>query len=356
MLEGDGNDRHGNMTPRRVKRRSYTRSSARSAGKAELNKNKSHHRSSTRSYHAGGSRNKDRAKNSHMNPVNRLMDDQQRLSQKNPPLLAAGASQFQNDSSTSNDETRNAMIAAERMYGQINPGFQNSRPNSMVYSINQNDASATDSHQQEVEITGIPRGAHNSNTEQNNFSNSSPQQNNGEYEISRPPSALTSYSNFHPQRRPLPTSQAGQSIPMNSVQTHIAGNRLLQHDVAPSSLGMSINLTQENITQQQSINNRNVNEGATNASFDDDLPPPPPPLSSSPTADLNHQLDAPSTTGAEEDTDSVNNSSIVTAQSPRGGNLPVPLERTVAARRSRNEYVNIPQVVQQIQQQVSHFS
>ena len=147
MLE-DGNDRgHGNMTPRRVKRRSYTRSSARSASKAELGKNKSstNHRSSTRSYHGSGTRNKDRAaqnKSQHMNPVNRLIDDQQRLSQKNPTLLPLSSSQFQNDSSTSNDESRNAMIAAERMYGQINPGFQNSRPNSMVYSINQHDTHA----------------------------------------------------------------------------------------------------------------------------------------------------------------------------------------------------------------------
>ena len=245
------------------------------------------------------------------------------------------------------------MIAAERMYGQINPGFQNSRPNSMVYSINQNDASATDSHQQEVEIAGMSRGAHNSNQD---TSNGSAQQNNADYEISRPPSALTSYSNFHGQRRPLPTSQGGQSIAMTTVQAHISGNgvsnnRLLQHDVPPSSLGMSINLTQESLTQQSNPLQPNVNVD-NNASFDDDLPPPPPPLSSSPTAELNNQLDAPSTTGAEEDTDSVNNSSIVTAQPHRTSHLPVPLERTVAARRSRNEYVNIPTVVQQIHQQV----
>ena len=355
MLEGDGNDRHGNMTPRRVKRRSYTRSSARSAGKVESNKSKSstHHRSSTRSYH-GGMRNKDRAsagKNNHMNPVNRLIDDQQRLNQKNPNILPASSSQFQNDSSTSNDETRNAMIAAERMYGQINPGFQNSRPNSMVYSINQNDTNSPDIRQQDIDLGGMQRGAAH-NTEQ-------VQQNNADYEPSRPPSALTSYSNFHGLRRPLPSTQAGQSIPMATVHTHISGNnalpnRLLQHDAAPSSLGMSINLTQENLMQQPNIPLQpNVNVDNVNASFDDDLPPPPPPLSSSPTAELNHHLNAPSTTGAEEDSDSVNNSSIVAAQqAPRSSNLPVPLERTVAARRSRNEYVNIPQVVQQIQQQV----
>ena len=357
MLEVNGNDpRHGNMTPRRVKRRAYGRSSARSASKAELGKNKSstNHRNSTRSYQ-GGMRNKDRAaqnKSSHMNPVNRLIDDQQRLNQKNPTLLPLSSSQFQNDSSTSNDDTRNAMIAAERMYGQINPGFQNSRPNSMVYSINQNDAN--DARQQEVEIAGGSRGAYNSNQDTNIGST---QQNNADYEISRPPSALTSYSNFHGQRRPLPTSQPGQSIPMKSVQAHgnnVSNNRLLQHDVPPSSLGMSINLTQECITQQSNHLQPNVNVD-NNASFDDDLPPPPPPLSSSPTAHLNHQVDAPSTTGAEEDTDSVNNSSIVTAQPHRTTHLPVPLERTVAARRSRNEYVNIPTVVQQIHQQVRIF-
>ena len=355
MLE-DGNDRgHGNMTPRRVKRRSYTRSSARSASKAELGKNKSstNHRSSTRSYHGSGTRNKDRAaqnKSQHMNPVNRLIDDQQRLSQKNPTLLPLSSSQFQNDSSTSNDESRNAMIAAERMYGQINPGFQNSRPNSMVYSINQHDASATDSQQPDTEGAGVSRGAHGPNV------GGAAPPDSGDYEINRPPSALTSYSNFHPHRRPPPTAQATEAIPMTNVQAQIqtGGNRLLQHDAPPSSLGIGINLTQESLTQQPISNllQPNVNVD-TNASFDDDLPPPPPPLSSSPTAELNHQLDAPSTTGAEEDTDSVNNSSIVTAQPTRGANLPVPLERTVAARRSRNEYVNIPQVVQQIQQQVS---
>ena len=142
-------------------------------------------------------------------------------------------------------------------------------------------------------------------------------------------------------------------MPMTSIHSAISGNgvnRLLQHDVPPSSLG--INLTQESLTQQSMPLRTQHVGGDNNQSFDDDLPPPPPPLSSSPTAELNNQLDAPSTTGAEEDTDSVNNSSIVIAQQPsRVANLPVPLERTVAARRSRNEYVNIPVVVQQIQQQ-----
>ena len=360
MLEGDGNDpRAGHMTPRRVKRRSYTRSSARSASKAVIGSNKSasHHRSSTRSYHGGVTRNKDRAgsaKSTHMNPVNRLIDDQQRLNQKNPPLIPHTSSQFQHDSSTSNDETRNAMIAAERMYGQINPGFQNSRPNSMVYSINNNDATGNDAHQKEIEVAYGSRGAQKSALGHNKFSSNSAQQQNGtDYEVSRPPSALTSYSNFHGQRRPLYTSHgADQPMPMTSIHSQAVGSRLLQHDQPPASLGMSINLTQESLTQQPQPTHTNAMVG-NNTSFDDDLPPPPPPLSSSPTAGINNQLDVPSTTGAEEDTDSVNNSSIVTAQASAGARLPVPLERTVAARRSSNEYVNMPVVVQQMQQQVT---
>ena len=140
-------------------------------------------------------------------------------------------------------------------------------------------------------------------------------------------------------------------MPMTSIHSQAVGSRLLQHDQPPASLGMSINLTQESLTQQPQPTHTNAMVG-NNTSFDDDLPPPPPPLSSSPTAGINNQLDVPSTTGAEEDTDSVNNSSIVTAQASAGARLPVPLERTVAARRSRNEYVNMPVVVQQMQQQV----
>ena len=290
MVEGDVNDpRAGHMTPRRVKRRSYTRSSARSASKAMTGTNKSHHRSSTRSYH-GGMRNKDRVlsgsgaaggKSTHMNPVNRLIDDQQRLNQKNPGLLppAHHASQIQNDSSTSNDETRNAMIAAERMYGQINPGFQNSRPNSMVYSVNQNDVQAVNSSQQ------ADAGAHGRNI--GTHTNPQLQQGNTDYEVSRPPSALTSYSNFHGQRRPLPTTSqdAAQAMQMSAIGAEggVAGggsnlggsgmgNRLLQHDLPPASLGLGINLTQENITQPSSLHHHHHQAllgNNNNTSFDD---------------------------------------------------------------------------------------
>ena len=68
-----------------------------------------------------------------------------------------------NDSSTSNEDKN-----MER-YGQVNPGYVSSRPNSLYSHANNVPQSITD------------------------------------YEASRPPSALTSYSNFHGQRRPAVT-------------------------------------------------------------------------------------------------------------------------------------------------------
>ena len=138
-----------------------------------------------------------------------------------------------NDSSTSNDDPTKHNV--ER-YGQVNPGFVSSRPNSLYSHIN-------------------PNGGPQSITD---------------YEASRPPSALTSYSNFHGQRR-VPGN-------LNQQKQHL-GNQL----------------TQESFNQFE-----DKNKVVHNASFDDDLPPPPPPLSSSPTfGQRNH-----------EDTD--NNSSITT--------------------------------------------
>jgi len=158
-----------------------------------------------------------------INPVTRLID----------------ADQNRADSSTSND--------AER-YGQINPGFQtdNSRPNS-IYNL-----------------SGPPT----------------------DIEASRPHSALTSYSNFHGQRRGPPGGAHRQNV---------------------------TNLTQESLLNHE----QNMN---MDASYDD-LPPPPPPLSSSPTP---HQ---------DQGSDSDNTSSVATAQ------LPVPQTRGSTR---RNEYVNIP--------------
>ena len=250
----DDGDNRGHMTPRRVKRRSYTRSSARSASKAMVS-NKSHHRSSTRSY---GGRPSNRNKTP-MNPVNRLIDDQHRHQRNAHSVLNHGVSNGM-DSSTSNDESRNAMIAAEKCYGQINPGYQNSRPNSLY----------------------------------NDENSRKPVQSITDYEVSRPPSALTSYSNFHGQRRPLPDRVQPQSMQM-------------------ASMTQQVNLTQESLIKTH------------NTSFDDDLPPPPPPMSSSPTG----------------------SSSQAAAQ------VPVPLQRTAPARRSRNEYVNMPMLATQNSNQPS---
>ena len=105
-------------------------------------KTSTNHRGSTRSYGGRANSNKRNASGGGVggggstNPVNRLIDDQHRHSRQ---LSGSGGGVVERngmDSSTSNDETRNAaMIAAEKAYGQINPGFQSSRPNSLVYSV-----------------------------------------------------------------------------------------------------------------------------------------------------------------------------------------------------------------------------
>ena len=103
-------------------------------------KTSTNHRGSTRSYGGRANSNKRNASGGggSTNPVNRLIDDQHRHSRQVSGSGGGGGVVERNgmDSSTSNDETRNAaMIAAEKAYGQINPGFQSSRPNSLVYSV-----------------------------------------------------------------------------------------------------------------------------------------------------------------------------------------------------------------------------
>ena len=96
----------------------------------------------------------------------------------------------------------------------------------------------------------------------------------------RPPSALTSYSNFHGQRRPGMNSTQPQKLP---------------------TLPQYNQLTQESLNTYEDKN-------MINTSFDEDLPPPPPPLSSSPQVGGRFQHQLPHMNG--EDTD--NNSSITT--------------------------------------------
>ena len=168
-----------------------------------------------------------------------------------------------NDSSTSNEDKN-----IER-YGQVNPGYVSSRPNSLYSHANNVPQSITD------------------------------------YEASRPPSALTSYSNFHGQRRPAVTGAGGFQKPPAGM------NQLTQESLnqygdnngrgAPGAIGAqgpaSLLTGALPKTQQPQLN----------ASFDDDLPPPPPPLSSSPTLPLRNGY---LLGGGGEDTD--NNSSIAT--------------------------------------------
>ena len=228
------------MTPRRVKRRSYTRSSARSAGK-QLKKDLAA-RSSGRSTRSAGGVVSKGGSGKAVNPVTRLMQE----TEPHHTTLV-------NDSSTSNEDGRHG---GER-YGQVNPGYVSSRPNSLYsHANNQHGGNGPTS------IT--------------------------DYEASRPPSALTSYSNFHGQRRPLPGQVQGKQ-PGSLMSNHLTQESLVHFDNNPHG-------GQVNLGGPASHHNPGHN---LNNSFDDDLPPPPPPLSSSPT--MNHH---------REDTD--NNSSITT--------------------------------------------
>ena len=153
-----------------------------------------------------------------INPVTRLID----------------ADQNRADSSTSNE--------AER-YGQVNPGFQadQSRPNS-IYNL-----------------SGPPT----------------------DLEASRPQSALTSYSNFHPAQRRGPGG--GVPPPRNLLPhgvTSLTQESLMNVSCLPPDHGA------DSITRFHARMPTNAlvlqHEQTMNSSFDD-LPPPPPPISSSPT-------------------------------------------------------------------------
>lgn len=117
----------GHMTPRRVKRRSHTRSSARSLGSAP----KSNNSSSMNRNRRASTRSNPPMLNKHMkNPVTKLMNTQQQ------PILGARSP----DSSTSNDDppSHNHPLPPGgprqlEQYGQINPAYESSRPNS-IYS------------------------------------------------------------------------------------------------------------------------------------------------------------------------------------------------------------------------------
>ena len=259
------------MTPRRVKRRSYTRNSARSAGKALK---KDNHRQSGRSIKSAsgalGALNK-----KSINPVTRLMQET-----AEPRLI--------NDSSTSNDDNR---VNPMERYGQVNPGYVSSRPNSL-YS------------------QAVPAG------------NNHIPQSITDYEASRPPSALTSYSNFHGQRRPA----MGQKLPHNNMMSQLTQESLNPYE----DKGAVPKNTQY---QGQNLGPNNP----MNASFDDDLPPPPPPLSSSPTpGGMGHQGQRGLSNGVSngfsnglsqngEDTD--NNSSITTDTTAQVSFLALSLNR-----------------------------
>jgi hypothetical protein len=108
------------MTPRRVKRRSYTRNSTRSAGKVSSNKQQNNRRSTRSLGRTTGSR--------ALNPVTRLMERDDRA--RNPII----------DSSTSNDGTERYGVLAgpaqtHQNIGLINHAFESSRPNSLYSAL-----------------------------------------------------------------------------------------------------------------------------------------------------------------------------------------------------------------------------
>ena len=86
-----------------------------------------------------------------------------------------------------------------------------------------------------------------------------------DYEVSRPPSALTSYSNFHPGARRNLVPTAGPQV----------GPGGLEHG--------SFQLQPKTLTQDSFMTQQQPPQMPQQSEDDDDLPPPPPPLSSSPT-------------------------------------------------------------------------
>jgi len=215
-------ENQGHMTPRRVKRRSYTRSSARSA--KSLNRTKR----SAAANRAYSSMKQPRGSKSSgaINPVTRLLDLDPASHARQRQNAGAAAAAAGLDSSTSND--------VEQAYGQVNPAYESSRPNSIYSSSTANGPGV---------VSRLPGGGggggHNGNP----------------MDSSRPPSALTSYSNFHGQRKHAPN--------------HFVG----------------INLTQDTFVQPPPPQNGSIpnpngggNQNAQMNSSFDDLPPPPPPI------------------------------------------------------------------------------
>ncbi len=255
-VSGDDPNRP-HMTPRRVKRRSYTRSSARSA--KSLNRTKR----SAAANRAYSSTRESRSKS--VNPVTKLMElEPNRGNGAVPRRPHSGAGL---DSSTSND--------IDQQYGQINPAYESSRPNS-IYSSS---------------TAGGPLLG---------------RQHSAGVESSRPPSALTSYSNFHGQRKPVHNNLGGINLTQDSFAQLPPAASSAQVTGGGNASGPSSGATGVTTTTEQ-----------MNSSFDD-LPPPPPPISEDP--------DPPPPPPPPVST---------------SGQLPVPQQRNPVSR-TRNEYVNMP--------------
>ena len=212
-------ENQGHMTPRRVKRRSYTRSSARSAKSLSRTKRSA---AASRAYSSMGRVPKGGKSSGSINPVTRLLEldpASQHARQRHATGAEAAAASAGLDSSTSND--------IEQAYGQVNPAYESSRPNSIYSSSTANGPGI---------VSRQPGG--------------------GGGHSDRPPSALTSYSNFHGQRKQAPNHFTG----INLTQDTFVQPPPAQNQSAPNPSG--------------GAGNQNAQ---LNTSFDD-LPPPPPPI------------------------------------------------------------------------------
>lgn len=143
------------------------------------------------------------------------------------------------DSSTSNDGTeRYGVTLGSKPLGMVNHAFETSRPNSLY--------------------SAIPGGGSVFSNQQNSITDCET--------ISRPPSALTSYSNFHGQRRPAHpginqnqvtnlTQESLNSGNVNSNNNNFGRNQQGSQDPLSEGKFLSNGFDQGNFGQQQPINN-----------------------------------------------------------------------------------------------------
>jgi hypothetical protein len=137
------------------------------------------------------------------------------------------------DSSTSNDGTeRYGMSMGVKPLGMVNHAFETSRPNSLY--------------------SAIPGGGSVLSNQQSSITDCET--------ISRPPSALTSYSNFHGQRRPVhpgmsqATNLTQESLNNGNMNNNFGRNQHGSQDLLGGKF-LHNGFDQGTVSQQQPINN-----------------------------------------------------------------------------------------------------